>query len=65
MFNRGGNQSGPQRDLNAIDVDRGTEGDRRCYHCGKFGYMAWNCWNRGKVRVMEMLQELAKENGGQ
>jgi len=39
MF-RGGNQMGPQRDPNTIDVDRGREEDRMCYHCGKFGHMA-------------------------
>jgi len=27
--------------------------------------MAKNCWKRYKGRVVEMLQELAKENGGQ
>jgi len=39
-FNRGGYQTGPQRDPNAMDVDRGRGGDRMCYHCGKFGHMA-------------------------
>jgi len=38
-FNRGGNQPGPQRNPNAMDVDRGREGDRKCYQCGKFGHM--------------------------
>jgi len=65
LFNRGGNQSGPWRDPNAIDVNRGMGGDRRCYHCGKFGHMAQNCWNREKARVVEMPQESAKENRGQ
>jgi len=64
-FNKGGYQPGPQRDPNAIDVDRGTGGDRKCYHCGKFGHMAWNCWDRNKARVVETPQESAKENGGQ
>jgi len=27
--------------------------------------MAKNCWERHKGRVVETLQELAKENGGQ
>jgi len=56
---------GPRRDPNTMDVDRGRGGDRMCYHCGKFGQMAWNCWERNKARVVEILQELAKENGGQ
>jgi len=63
--NRGGAQTGPRRDPNAIDVDRGREGDRMCYVCGKWSHMAKNCWERYKGRVVEMPQELAKENGGQ
>ena len=63
--NIGGVQAGPRRDPNAMDVDRGRGGDRTCYHCGKFGHMAWNCWERNKARVVETPQELAKENGGQ
>jgi len=39
-FNRGGYQTGPWRDPNAMDVDRGRGGDRMCYHCRKFGHMA-------------------------
>jgi len=65
MFNRGGYQMGPRRDPNTMDVDRETGGERKCYHCGKFGHMARNCWDRGKARVVETPQELAKENGGQ
>jgi len=64
-FNRGGYQTGPRRDPNTMDVNRGTGGDRKCYHCGKFGHMARNCWDRNKVRVAETPQESAKENGGQ
>jgi len=64
-FNRGGYQTGPRRDPNAIDVDRERGGDRTCYYCGKFGHMARNCWERNKVRVVEGPQESAKENGGQ
>jgi len=64
-FNREGYQTGPRRDPNAMDVDRRREGDRTCYHCGKFGHMAQNCWERNKARVVEMPQESAKENGGQ
>jgi len=56
---------GPRRDPNAMDVDRGRGGDRTCYHCGKFGHMAQNCWEKNKARVVEMPQESAKENGGQ
>ena len=40
IFNRGGYQTGPQRDPNTMDVDRRRGGDRTCYHCGKFGHMA-------------------------
>jgi len=65
LFSRGGNQMGPRRDPNAMDVDRGRRGDKTYYHCGKFGHMAQNCWERNKARVVEMLQESAKENGGQ
>jgi len=55
LFSRGGNQMGPRRDPNAMDVDRGRGGDRTYYHCGKFGHMARNCWERNKARVVEML----------
>ena len=34
-LNRGGTQMGPRRDPNAMDIDRGKEGDRTCYVCGK------------------------------
>jgi len=64
-FNRGGTQVGPRRDLNTMDIDRGRGGDRTCYVCGKWGHMAKNCWKRHKGRVVETLQESAKENGGQ
>jgi len=30
-FNRGGYQIGPQRDPNAMDIDRGRGGDRKYY----------------------------------
>jgi len=63
--NMGGVQAGSRRDPNAMDVNRGRGGDRTCYHCRKFGHMARNCWERNKVRVVEMLRESAKENGGQ
>jgi len=64
-FNRGGTQVGPRRDPNTMDIDRGREGDRTCYMCGKWGHIAKNCWERHKGRVVETLQELAKENGEQ
>jgi len=50
-----------------MDVDRGREEDRMCYMCGKWGYMAKNCWQRKRRegRIVETLQELAKDNGGQ
>ena len=56
---------GPWRDPNAMDVNRGRGGDRTCYRCGKFGYMAQNCWGRNKARRVEGPQESAKENEGQ
>ena len=33
------------RDPNAIEVDRGWGGDRRCFNCGMFGHMARHCRN--------------------
>ena len=63
---RGGeNQSDPRRDPNAMDVDRGKGGDRKCYQCGKFGHIARNCWERNRARIVDTPQESAKENGGQ
>jgi len=50
---RGGYQTGLWRDPNAIDIDRGREGDRTYYHYGKFGHMARNYWEK-KARVVEM-----------
>jgi len=65
MLNRGRTQMGPRRDPNAMDINRGRGGDRTYYMYGKWGYMAKNCWERYKERVVETLQELAKENKGQ
>jgi len=65
MFNKERTQVGPRRDLNAMDIDRGRGGDRTCYVCGKWGHMAKNCWEKHKERVVETLQESAKENRGQ
>jgi len=60
------NQTGPRRDPNTMDVDKGKGGDRTYYVCGKWGYMAKNCWKRWKKgRVVETPQESAKDNGGQ
>jgi len=64
-FNRGGTQTDPRRDPNAIDVDREKGGDRTCYVCGRWGHMAKNCWERHKERVVETPQESAKESRGQ
>jgi len=64
-FNRRGTQVSSRRDLNAMDINRGRGGDRTCYMCKKWGHMTKNCWERHKRRVVEMPQELAKENGGQ
>jgi len=54
-FNRGGTQTGPRRDLNAMDIDKGRGGDKMCYVCGKWDHIAKNCWKRHKGRVVEML----------
>jgi len=60
------NQTGPRRDPNAMDMDKGRRGDRTCYMCGKWGHMTKNCWEKWKKgRVVETLQELAKDNGEQ
>jgi len=64
-FNRGGYQLGPRRDPNAMNVDRGSGGDRKCYYCGGFGHMARNCWEKRKARVVDAPQESAKENKSQ
>jgi len=56
---------GPRRDLNTMDINRGEEGDRTCYMCGKWGHMAKNCWKMHKRRVVEISQESVKENGEQ
>jgi len=53
----------------AMEVDKGN---RNCYNCGGFGYLARNCINRetenriGKGRRLEYKQRLAMEgNNGQ
>jgi len=50
-----------------MDVDRGRGGDRICYVYGKWGHIAKNCWQRKgrEERIVETLQESAKDNGGQ
>jgi len=65
ILDRKEGQTGPRRDPNTMDIDRSREEDRTCYVCGKWDYMAKNCWERYKGRVVEMPQELAKGNGGQ
>ena len=47
-----------------MNVDKGREKDRTCYVCGKQDYMAKNCWQRKgrEERIVETLQELAKDN---
>jgi len=65
ILDRGGGQRGSRRDPNAIDIDRSRGEDRTCYMCGKWGHMAKNCWERHKERVVETLQESAKESRGQ
>jgi len=52
-LDRGGSQTGPRRDPNTMDIDRGRGGDRTCYVCGKWGHMAKNCWERHKGRVVK------------
>jgi len=48
-----------------MDVNKGRERNRTYYLCGKWDHMARNCWERNKARVVEIPQELAKENRGQ
>ena len=50
-----------------MNVDKEREGDRICFVCGKWGHMAKNCWQRKgrEGRIVEILQESAKDNGGQ
>jgi len=64
MTNRGRAQMGPRKDPNTMDMDRERGGDRTCYMCGKWSHMAKNCWKKHRGRVVEMPQELTKENGG-
>ena len=40
------NQTGPRRDPNAMDVNKGREEDRTCYMCRKWGHIAKNYWER-------------------
>ena len=41
-----GEQLGPARDPNTMEMDRGKKEDRMCFVYGKWGYMAKNCWQR-------------------
>jgi len=47
-----------------MDIDRGRGGDRTCFVCGKWGYIAKNYWQRKERerRIVETLQESAKDN---
>jgi len=63
--NREEAQTGPRRDLNAMEIDRRRGEDRTCYVCRKWSHMAKNCWKRHKERVVEMLHESVKESGEQ
>jgi len=65
MTNRREAQTDPRRDLNAMDVDRGREGDRTYYVYRKWCHMAKNCWKRHRRKIVKMPQKLAKENGEQ
>ena len=40
------NETGLRRDQNVMDIDRRRERNRIYYVCGKWGYMAKNCWKR-------------------
>jgi len=51
------------QDPNAMEVDRGWGGDRRCFNCGMFGHMARHCRNRREVRGG--MQEASKDQGDQ
>jgi len=42
MTNRERAQTGPRRDPNAMDINRGRGEDRMYYVCGKWGHMAKN-----------------------
>jgi len=50
-----------------MDVDRGKKGDRICYVCRKWSYIAKNCWQRKRreKRMVEVLQKSTKDNRGQ
>ena len=53
-----------ERDPNTMDINKGKEGDRTYYVYRKQSHMAKNCWQRKRRerRVVEMLQESAKDN---
>ena len=56
-----------ERDPNTMDINKGKEGDRTYYVYRKQSHMAKNCWQRKRRerRVVETLQESAKDNGEQ
>ena len=51
------------RDPNAMDVDRGWGGDRRCFNCRMFRHIAQHCRNQKEVRGG--TQEASKDQGDQ
>ena len=51
------------QDPNAMEVDRGWRGDRKCFNCRMFGHMARYCRNRREVRGG--MQEASKDQGDQ
>ena len=62
-----GEQLEPTKNPNAMEVNKGREEDRTCFVYEKQGHIAKNYWQRKKRkrRVVEMLQELAKDNDRQ
>ena len=64
--NRAG-QQGLERDPNTMDINKERGEDRTYFVCGKWGHIAKNYWQRKEreKRIVEILQELAKNNRGQ
>ena len=47
----------PQKNENAMDVDRGQRGPPTCFKCGKKGHIARNCWARVEQQARLMTRE--------